>query len=115
MRISDWSSDVFSSDLLLAEAGFPNGFETDIYAYRQREYTEAAIGYLAKVGIKATLKFMQFKVLRGLVWDNATPFNQMTWGSNSINAASASVSHRPSERREGNEGIITGRSQGSSH
>src|SRR3546814_4497649 len=48
---------------------------------------------LAKVGIKANLKFMQFKALRGLVWENATPFNQMTWGSNSINDASASVSH----------------------
>src|SRR3546814_9983649 len=36
---------------------------------------------------------MQFKALRGLVWENATPFNQMTWGSNSINDASASVSH----------------------
>src|SRR3546814_6942346 len=41
----------------------------------------------------ANLKFMQFKALRGLVWENATPFNQMTWGSNSINDASASVSH----------------------
>merc|ERR1712167_299855 len=31
------------SKKLLAEAGYPNGFTTDIFAYRQREYTEAVM------------------------------------------------------------------------
>jgi len=78
---------------LLAEAGYPDGFETEIYAYRQREYTEAVIGDLTQVGIKANLKFMQYKALRGLVWDAKTPFHHMTWGSFSVNDVSAITSH----------------------
>jgi len=78
---------------LLAEAGYPNGFETEIYAYRQREYTEAVIGDLAQVGIKASLKYMQYKALRGLVWESKTPMHHMTWGSFSVNDASAITSH----------------------
>ena len=50
---------------LLAEAGYPNGFTTEIMAYRQREFTEAVMGDLAKVGIKSSLKYMQYKALRG--------------------------------------------------
>ena len=78
---------------LLAEAGYPGGFTTDIFAYRQREYTEALMGYLAKVGIKTNLKYMQYKALRGLVWDSKAPFHQMTWGSYSMNDVSAITSH----------------------
>ncbi len=78
---------------LLAEAGHPNGFSFDLYAYREREYTEAVIGDLAKVGIKANLKFMQYRALRDLVWKGTTPINHMTWGSNSIPDVSASTGH----------------------
>ncbi len=78
---------------LLAEAGFPNGFSSDIFAYRQREFTEAVMGYLAKVGISTNLKYMQYKALRGIVWDGKAPFHQMTWGSYSMADASAITSH----------------------
>jgi len=78
---------------LLAEAGFPNGFSTDIYAYRQRPVTEAVMGYLAKIGIKTNLKYMQYKALRGLVWEDKAPFHNMTWGSYSMNDVSAITSH----------------------
>ena len=49
---------------LLAEAGFPDGFEIDLYAYRERHQTEAMIGYLRAVGIKANLRFMQYAAMR---------------------------------------------------
>jgi peptide/nickel transport system substrate-binding protein len=78
---------------LLAEAGFPNGFSTDIYAYRERPVTEAIMGYLAKVGIKTNLKYMQYKALRGIAWDGKAAFHNMTWGSYSMNDVSAITSH----------------------
>lgn len=78
---------------LLAEAGYPKGFTTDIYAYRQREYTEAVMGYLTKIGIKTNLKYMQYKTLRGIVHAGKSPFHHMTWGSGSRNDVSAITSH----------------------
>ena len=91
--VPKWSYDPAKSKELLSEAGYPNGFTFDLYAYRQREFTEAVIGDLAKVGINANLKFMQYKALRDLVWKNETPVNHMTWGSNSIPDVSAITSH----------------------
>lgn len=87
--VPKWDHDPAKAKKLLAEAGFPDGFETEIYAYRQREFTEAVIGDLAKVGIKAKLNFMKYRALRDLAWKGVTPFHHMTWGSNSIPDASA--------------------------
>ncbi len=78
---------------LLTEAGYPNGFSTDIYAYRQRPVTEAIMGYLGKIGIKTNLKYMQYKALRGFAWDGTAAFHNMTWGSYSVNDVSAIASH----------------------
>jgi peptide/nickel transport system substrate-binding protein len=91
--VPKWKYDPALSKKLLAEAGYPKGFSFDIYAYRQREYTEAVIGDLAKVGIKAKLTFLQYRKLRDLVWKGQTPINHMTWGSNSIPDISAITSH----------------------
>ncbi len=87
--VPKWDYDPAKAKKLLAEAGFPNGFETEIGAYRQREFTEAVIGDLARVGIKAKLNFMQYRALRGLAWKGETAMHHMTWGSNSIPDASA--------------------------
>lgn len=87
--IHNWEYDPEKAKKLLAEAGYPNGFEFDIYAYRQREFTEAVISDLAKIGVKAKLNYMQYRKLRGLAQNGVTPVHHMTWGSYSIPDASA--------------------------
>lgn len=77
---------------LLAEAGYPDGFTTDIYAYRDRPVTEAVMGYLSEVGIKTDLKYMQYKAFRENVWNDNAGFHNGTWGSYSVNDVSAITS-----------------------
>jgi len=77
---------------LLAEAGFANGFATDIYAYRDRDQIEAMIGYLRAVGITANLRYVQYAAMRDTVRAGKAPLGHWTWGSNSINDVSAGVS-----------------------
>ncbi|MCM2561652.1 ABC transporter substrate-binding protein [Lutimaribacter sp. EGI FJ00015] len=77
---------------LLAEAGYPDGFETEFYAYRDREYAEAILSYLNAVGIDADFKFLQYSALRELNMKGEVPMSFQTWGSYSINDASAMVS-----------------------
>lgn len=77
---------------LLAEAGYTDGFDTDIYAYRDREYAEAVIGDLRKVGIKAKLHYMNYAALRDALRSGKVPIAFQTWGSYSINDASAIIS-----------------------
>lgn len=91
--VPKWDYDPEKSKALLKEAGYEDGFEFDIYAYREREFTEAVIGDLANVGIKANLNFMQYRALRDIVRKGETPINHMTWGSYSIPDVSAITSH----------------------
>ncbi len=76
---------------LLADAGFPNGFEVDLYAYRERQQTEAMIGYLRAVGIRANLRFMQYAAMRDALREGKAAFAHQTWGSFSVNDVSAST------------------------
>lgn len=78
---------------LLAEAGYPNGFEAILYGYRNRPYAEAMVGDLAAVGIKAKLMMMKYSALREKHRAGKVGFNFQTWGSYSINDVSAIVSY----------------------
>ncbi len=76
---------------LLTEAGYPNGFDIDLYAYRERAQTEAMIGYLRAVGIRANLRFMQYAAMRDAVREGKAAMAHQTWGSFSVNDVSAST------------------------
>lgn len=76
---------------LLAEAGFANGFDIDLFAYRERPQTEAMINYLRAVGIRANLRFMQYAAMREQVRSNKAALTHQTWGSFSVNDVSAST------------------------
>jgi len=74
---------------LLAEAGFPNGFKTELYAYREREYAEAVVGYLRAVGIQANLNYLKYAAMREQIRGGKVPITFQTWGSFSVADASA--------------------------
>ena len=84
-----YSYDPAKAKALLKEAGYPNGFDTEMYAYRERDYAEAMIGYLQAVGIKAKLNFLKYPAMRNELFAGKAPITMNTWGSYSVNDASA--------------------------
>lgn len=88
-KVINYPFDPQKAKQLLAEAGYPNGFDTDIWAYRERDYAEAIIGYLRQVGIRARLHYVQFPVMADALIFGKAPMAFNTWGSFSINDATA--------------------------
>jgi peptide/nickel transport system substrate-binding protein len=86
-----YAYDPAKAKALLAEAGFPNGFEVDLYSYRERNQAEAMIGYLRAVGIKANLRFLQYAAFREQLRAGTAVFAHQTWGSFSVNDVSANT------------------------
>ncbi len=76
---------------LLAEAGLADGFDVDLYAYRERNQTEAMINDLKAVGIRAKLNFSQYAAMREAVRSGKAALTHQTWGSFSVNDVSAST------------------------
>jgi peptide/nickel transport system substrate-binding protein len=74
---------------LLAEAGYPNGFETDLYTYVLPEWGQAVQGYLHAVGIEAHLHQLQIGAVVEASLEGRTPLQLGSWGSYSINDVSA--------------------------
>ncbi|GKS94986.1 ABC transporter substrate-binding protein [Acidovorax sp. SUPP2825] len=90
-KVQQYEYNPAKAKALLAEAGYPNGFDTALWAYREREYAEAMIGDLRKVGIRARLHFVQYPALRTELRAGRAPLTFQAWGSFSINDASAFV------------------------
>jgi peptide/nickel transport system substrate-binding protein len=76
---------------LLAEAGYPNGFEVPFHAYRERNQSEAMAGYLNAVGVKTNFTFLQYAAMRDQLRQNKAGLLHQTWGSFSVNDVSAST------------------------
>ena len=74
---------------LLADAGYPNGFETELVSYVLPQYSAAIEGYLKAVGINARLSQLPVSeaVQRSVAGE--TPLYGGSWGSYSVNDVSA--------------------------
>lgn len=85
--------DLEKAKSLLAEAGYTEGFEMPFHAYRERDQAEAIINNLAAIGIKTNFSYLKYQALREKIHAGEIPFRFMTWGSYSVNDASAITSH----------------------
>jgi peptide/nickel transport system substrate-binding protein len=74
---------------LLAEAGYPNGFETEFVTYILPQWAASMQSYLAAVGIKARVTNLQVAAAIQRAWRGETPLYGGSWGSNSVNDVSA--------------------------
>lgn len=75
---------------LLAEAGYPNGFQTELVSYVLPQWGSAVQNFLAAVGIKAKLSQLQVQALiQRCQKEGECPTDLGSWGSYSINDVSA--------------------------
>ncbi len=74
---------------LLAEAGYPQGFETEIVGYLLPQWQGAIQGYLGAVGIHVNIRQLQVGAVVQRSIEGKNPMELGSWGSYSINDASA--------------------------
>lgn len=74
---------------LLAQAGYPNGFDTEIVSYILPQLSDAVQGYLRAMGINARVTTLQVAAAVQRTLDGTAPMNLGTFGSYSINDVSA--------------------------
>ncbi len=66
---------------LIAEAGYPDGFELDLWAYREKQVSEAIASDLTKAGIKVNLRYSKLSALNKARKAREIPAYFGTWGS----------------------------------
>ena len=74
---------------LLAEAGYPDGFDTELVSYVLPQYTNAVAADLAAVGIRAHVSQLPLSVAIQRAAAGQAPLYMGSWGSYSINDVSA--------------------------
>ncbi len=86
---------------LLATAGYKNGFDFDLWAYREKGVAEAITADLNKVGIRAKLRYVKLSTLSRARKSREIPAYFATWGSGSTadTAAIADFHFTPTTNR----------------
>ncbi len=74
---------------LLADAGYPNGFDTELVTYELPQWSATVQAYLKVVGIEAKLSILQTDALVQRSMAGQNPLELGSWGSYSINDVSA--------------------------
>ena len=94
-RVTRYPYDSARARKLLAEAGYPTGFDTDYYAINNESAAESILEDLKAVGIRAKPKWMMGKwdQLYQKLLNGKIPLVFLTWGSYSIFDASALLNH----------------------
>ncbi len=84
-----YAYDLQKAKQLMAEAGHANGFDTEFYVYRPRQWDDALAGFMRAIGVRANIDFLQYPAFRDKNHAGVTPISFGDWGSYSINDASA--------------------------
>ena len=87
---TQYEYDLAKAKALMKEAGYENGFDTQLYAFRQpRSWEDALAGYMRAIGIRANIQLLEYPTFRNKNHEGVTPISFGDWGSYSINDASA--------------------------
>jgi len=66
---------------MIVDAGYPNGFNLDLWAYREKQVSEAMASDLKKVGINVNLRYSKLSALNKARRAREIPAYFGTWGS----------------------------------
>ena len=84
-----YNYDPAAAKALMAEAGYPEGFDTELVGYLLPQWQGAIQNYLAAIGVRAKVSQLQVGAVVQRSAAGQDPMEAGSWGSYSINDASA--------------------------